>query len=203
VRRYLRLGNRGVVGWSVPLAAIAIVVGAAAAFGALGDSYTPPTAPVPGKGLSTFLAMKGQKTGIFNGGTTQKGREGQIQVIALDFGLKSPHDPVSGLPTGKTVCEAVNFRKPTDQSTPLLLNAISTNENITSAVFNEFRTTTQGSEQQFFTVELTNSSLAAVHAVTATTTGAYDDVTLIPQRVKVTWKPGGVIATYDCTSRPT
>jgi type VI secretion system secreted protein Hcp len=191
------------LGWSVPLAAIAIVVGAAAAFGALGESYTPPPAPVPGKGLATFLAMKGQKTGSFIGGATQKGREGQIQVIALDFGLKSPRDPASGLPTGKTICEGVNFRKPTDQSTPLLLNALSTNENITSAVFNEFRPSTQGSEQQFFTVELTNSSLAVLHAVTATTTGAYDDVTLIPQQVKVTWKPGGIVATYDCTSRPT
>jgi type VI secretion system secreted protein Hcp len=184
------------------LAAVAIVVGSAAAFGALGESYTPPPAPVPGKGLPSYLAMKGQKTGNFTGGSTQKGREGQIQVLALDFGLKSPRDPASGLPTGRTICDAVNFRKPIDQSTPLLLNAISTNENITTAVFNEFRTTPQGAEQQFFTVELTNASIASVHAVTATTTGAYEDVTMIPQTVKVTWKTGGIVTTYDCASRP-
>ncbi len=112
-------------------------------------------------GLYIYLTLKGQKQGTINGGVTQKGRENSIGVQYLQSKITSPRDPASGLPTGKRQHEPMVFRKNVDRSTPLLLNAFVTNENISEAHFKFWRTTIQGTEEQYFTIDLVNASLAS------------------------------------------
>jgi type VI secretion system Hcp family effector len=185
---------------AVPLAATSIVVGASAAFGALSDNFTNPTAPVPGHGAFAYLTMKGATTGTFTGGVTVSGHAGEIEVLALDFGLTTPVDAATGQSSGPTACDGVSFRKPTDRSTPLLVSAETSGEAITSAVFDEVGSGgAAGIAQNVFTVTLTNATITSVHHVDATTTGAYEDVTLTaPETVTVTWNQGGITSTFNC-----
>lgn len=182
---------------TVSLAAIAFVVGASAAFGALNNNFTKPGAPVPGHGPVAFLTMRGATSGAFIGGVTEPHHQGAIAVLALDFGLSHPTQPSTGLALGHSVCTGVNFRKPTDRTTPRLFAAAATNEVITRAVFDEVGPAPGGNANSL-TIELTNATVTSAHHVDATTSGRYEDVTLAPQRITFTWEPGAVTAEHDC-----
>lgn len=173
--------------WVLLLCAVALVVGASAAFGALSDTFSKPPPPLPAHRAVAQLMMTGQSTGNFAG----SGPSRTIDVVALDFELMRQNDSHTGLPTLPPVCGRVNFRKPTDQSTPLLFLAADRGENITRAIFRE-----NGLE-----IMLTNAVIASVHHVAAGTTGQYEDVALAPERITTTWTATGITTTQDC-SRP-
>lgn len=48
------------------------------------------------------------------------------------------------------------------------------------------------------TVDLTDVDFSSIHHGDATTTSAYEDVTLVPQSVTVTWSAGGITSSYNC-----
>ncbi|MFL5823304.1 MAG: type VI secretion system tube protein TssD [Solirubrobacteraceae bacterium] len=187
--------------WAGPLAAVAIVAGAATGIAQLSDNFTNPAAPVPGHGMLTYLTMTGSHTGQFTGGVTQKGHEGTIAVLGLDTGVTVALGAGSGgAGSGRPVCDGVNFRKPTDRATPLIFAAAAVGETIIGATFNEYHTTPSGQDQLAFQIKLTNSHIASVHHVAATTTGAYDDIKLVPEAVKYTWKPTNTVTQWNCNA---
>jgi type VI secretion system secreted protein Hcp len=184
--------------WIGPLVAVALTAGAATGLAQLSDNFTNPAAPVPGKGLVTYLSMTGT-TGKFTGGVTQGSHAGDISVLALDFGLATPIDPSTGQPTGRAACNGIDFRKPTDRATPLLFSAAAAGQNITSATFDEYQGGAQGIQTLALEIKVTNAIITSVHHVDGTTTGAYDDVTLKPGQVTMTWKPGNIKAQFSCS----
>jgi type VI protein secretion system component Hcp len=172
--------------WILPLAALAIVVGASVASGALRDNFTKPVTPLPGHGAVAHLTLTGSRQGELRGG----GANGAINVVALDFILKRAFDAHTQLPTaGRPLCRGVSFRKPTDASTPALVQAESTNEVITRAVFRE----------NGLTISLTNAVVAAVHHLAAAQSGQYEDVVLAPSRIEFEWTANGATAVHDCS----
>jgi type VI secretion system Hcp family effector len=188
----LRLGRIG------QLVAVALVAGAATAVAQLSDNFTNPPAPVPGHGTTTYLTMTGSH-GPFTGGVTAKGHAGAIAVLGLDGGITDTLSS-TGQPVGRAACDGVNFRKPTDRATPLLIAAAGDGETITTATFNEYQPAGAGTETLALQINLTDSIITSMHHVDSTTTGAYDDVTLVPAKVTYTWKPTGTVATYTCAS---
>ena len=58
-----------------------------------------------------FVTVTGARQGPFKGESTQKGREGKIPGVAFSYGVLSPRDPTSGLPTGKRQHQPVVFSK--------------------------------------------------------------------------------------------
>ena len=184
--------------FAVPLAAAAIVIGASVASGALDGNFTNREAPVPGQGTLGYLKMTGATTGTFVGDVNTRGHAGAIGVLALDLGLTRPVDE-GGRVLGRERCDAVSFRKRTDRSTPQLFHAEATNETITSAVFDQVSPGTPNAPSAtVLTVDLTNAVISSIHHVDATTTGAYEDVTLIPQKMTVTWTAGGIASSVEC-----
>ena len=174
--------------WVGPLVAVAIVAGAATAFGDLSGDFSSPPAPVPGHGYDTFLQMTGAQTGKFTGGVTLKSFAGAIDVLALDMPSTT---------TGTTPCAGIQFRKVTDGSTPQIFSAAQRNEQITKAVFSEIRPNPKG---DLVTVRITAlyGYISSVRHVDSTTTGAYDDVTLAPQNVTIQYLPAHTTTTYAC-----
>ena len=79
--------------------------------------------------------------------------------------------------------------KPIDKSSPLLLNAIYTNENLTSVLIGLLR---QGSAGPVATVKLTNASVAddVQHGNSETISFTY-------QKIEWTWVDGGITAEDD------
>ena len=72
-----------------------------------------------------YLTVHGKKQGDIKGGATEKGREGSIPLISVAYGVETPRDPASGLPTGKRVHTPITVVKVIDQATPRLCRRLS------------------------------------------------------------------------------
>jgi len=189
-----------------------------AALTVAGVANAQPAAAIEGQnlrlkgGLYIYLTLTGQKQGTISGSVTQKGRENSIAVQYLQQKIVSPRDPASGLPTGKRQHEPLVFRKSVDKSTPKLINALVSNENLTSAHFKFWRVGVTGTETQYFTIDLVNASLASENlyhpdsmdtSAPAAGSGAsgggseLEEWSLSYQKITWTWVDGGITAEDD------
>jgi len=165
-----------------------------------GLALAPPALPAQ----SAFLKVVGQRQGQIQGSVTQKGREGQIAVIATAHEIVSPRDPASGLPTGKRQHKPFVITKELDKSTPLLYQALITNENLTTVEILFWRPSpVTGAEVQHFKVKLTNASIASIRTVHPDVRKEpapykeYDQIELVYEKIEWTWVDGGIIAEDD------
>ena len=142
--------------------------------------------------LNAYLKLKGQKSGEIKGSVTQKGREGKIMVIAVSHSIISPRDAASGLPTGKRMHKPFVITKELDKSSPLLMNVLVNNENVTDA------------EKQHYTVKLTNANIASIDFRMANNKhpelmkfAEYEEIAFTYQKIEWTWTDGGITAEDD------
>jgi type VI secretion system secreted protein Hcp len=160
--------------------------------------------------LNAYLKMKGQKTGDIKGGVTQKGREDKIMVIAVSHEIISPRDAASGLPTGKRMHKPLVITKELDKSSPLLLNMLVTNENVSAWELQFWAPQKQaagsgtGAEVQNYTIKLTNANIASISFRMANNKhpdlmkfAEYEEVAFTYQKITWTWKEGGIMAQDD------
>jgi type VI secretion system secreted protein Hcp len=115
--------------------------------------------------MMAYMTVKGQKSGQIKGSITQKGREDSIGIIAFDqatqvvLGAKGVG--------GALKVGAITVTKELDKSSPILRNAMDTQENLTE-VYIRFWTpqikagTGVGSEVQHYTVRLTNAKILSI-----------------------------------------
>ena len=129
------------------------------------------------------MKITGQKTGVFKGDSVQKGHEDQILVSSFLFELTSPRDAATGLPTGKRSFHPVTITKQVNQSSPQILSAASTNENLKSVVINFWQTTRTGTEVNYYRVTLTNASISDVRQFSAGATVS-EDVSFTFQKIE-------------------
>src|SRR6185369_5441573 len=111
--------------------------------------------------LNAYLKLKAQKQGEIKGSVTQKGREGKILVIAAEHEVEVPHDD-AGHATGKRVHKPFVITKELDKSSPLLYQALVSNETIVEWELQFWApalagATAVGAEVQRYTVKLTNA----------------------------------------------
>lgn len=114
--------------------------------------------------LNAYMKLTGETQGEIKGSVTQAGREDSIQVIGFEHEVTSPRDAASGLPTGKRQHGPLTITKEIDKSTPLLMNVMVNNENITSWELRFWQPSKTGKEVQFYTVELINASISNIRA---------------------------------------
>lgn len=150
---------------------------------------------------SAFLKIKGQKTGDFKGGVTQKGREGWIQVLAATDELVAPRDASSGLATGKRQHKPFTVTVEADRALPLVFKAIASNENLPEVDIAFSRPNNAGMDTPFYTVKLTNASISSVKFVQPNTADAAQrslpqqvEIAFTYQRIDWTWNEGGIAA---------
>ena len=123
----------------------------------------------------------------------------------------SPRDAASGQPTGKRMHKQYSLIHEVDIATPLLFNALVNNENITtwqlkyyaSQIGND-RTTATALEQNYFTVDLVNASIASIDFRMANNKHPdlmkfreYLEVSYVYQKITWTWVKGGITASDD------
>jgi len=161
--------------------------------------------------LNSYLTLTGQKQGKIKGSVTQKGRVDMIEVMGAFHTIVSPRDAASGLPTGKRMHKHYGILQEVDIATPLLFNALVNNENITtwkldyySSQIGNDRTTATALEQNFFSVELVNASIASIDFRMANNKHPdlmkfkeYLEVAYVYQKITWTWIKGGVTASDD------
>ena len=112
--------------------------------------------------LNAYMRVTGETQGEIRGSVTQAGREDSIMVLAVDHEVVSPRDEASGLPTGKRQHKPLTITKEIDKTTPLLMNALVNNENITDMEIRFWAPSNTGQEFQYYTIELLNASIAGI-----------------------------------------
>ena len=160
--------------------------------------------------LNAYLKLKGQKQGEIKGSVTQKGRVGKIMVIAAEHEVLSPRDPASGLPTGKRMHRPFTITKELDKSSPLLYQALVSNENITEWELQFWAPSTgagTGTEVQRYTVKLTNANVADIRFHMPNNKNPdlmkyseYEEVSFTYQKIEWTWVDGDISAQDDWTT---
>jgi len=113
--------------------------------------------------LNAYMRLTGETQGEIIGPVTLRGREDSIQVIAVNHNVNSPRDAASGLPSGKRQHKPLTITKEIDMASPLLMNILVNNENITNLVIRFWTPSLTGKEIQFYTVELKDASIADIH----------------------------------------
>jgi type VI secretion system secreted protein Hcp len=162
--------------------------------------------------LSAYLILKGQKQGAINGGVTQKGRENTIEVHSFTNEITSPRDQTTGLPTGKRMHEPIVILKALDKSTPLLWQALVSNENLTQFVLQVYAPQIPGgagvggvgAETMIYTISLTNATISSMRQymsdneiATNTSLPVREEISFTYQKITWTWTQGGITATDD------
>lgn len=155
--------------------------------------------------MNAYLTLKGQKQGTINGSVTLKGRENSIAVHAFSHDVTSPRDPASGLLTGKRMHRPFAIVKDVDKSSPLLWNALATNENLPSwSLQCCVALPGAGLEKQVYTISLTNASIASIHEAmldnqdpAKQNLALREEITFTYQKITWTWVDGGITAQDD------
>ncbi len=136
-------------------------------------------APADPDAVAGTLTVTGARQGAFS--TTP------ITLLGLSHEIVSPRDPASGLPTGKRQHKPLIITKQLDKSSPLFLNALVTNENLTAVTISLTR-----DGQPVATIKLTNASIADY-----TDHGDTEHWSFTYQKIEWTWLDGGITAEDD------
>jgi len=154
--------------------------------------------------LNAYLRLSGETQGEIKGSVTQAGREDSIMVIGTSHEVVSPRDAASGLPTGKRQHKPYVITKEVDKSTPLLFTMLVNNENITNWKIEFWQPSKSGKEQQHYTVELINSSIAGVRQEMLNNKypenmqhKEREHISFCYQKIIWTWVDGGITAEDD------
>jgi type VI secretion system secreted protein Hcp len=126
------------------------------------------------------VAVTGQKQGSFG--------NSPMVLIGMSHEIVSPRDAASGQATGKRQHKPFTIVKEWDKATPLLLNALTTNENLTSVLIG----LSKPNGQQFATIKLTNAHLTDYQA-----NGLTEHWSFVYQKITWTYVDGGITAEDD------
>jgi len=110
-------------------------------------------------GLNGYMKLTGETQGNIRGSVTKAGFEDSIKVIAVNHGVGSPVDAVSGLPTGKRQHEPLTITKEIDRSTPLLMNLLTNSENIQDLEVLFCVSSRDGMIVPYYKIELVNARI--------------------------------------------
>lgn len=110
---------------------------------------------------NAYLRVQGEVQGQVEGSGTGE-HEGAIEVYGWTHEITSPRDAASGLPTGRRQHRPITIIKELDRASPLLMSMLVQSENITEWKLDIFRPDATGALSLYYTIELTNASVAGV-----------------------------------------
>ena len=143
----------------------------------------------PYQRLVGYLTVKGQKSGNVQGGSQAKGHEGSIEVLGFDYGVSSPRDAATGQASGKRIHKPLIITKELDKSSPILFQALVTNEVLPEVNFQFTRAGSDGKEIQYYTIKLTNATISEIHQSDQGKNGARPYVTVSARRCRFAHDP--------------
>jgi type VI secretion system secreted protein Hcp len=156
--------------------------------------------------LPAYMTATGEVQGNIQGGVTQAGREGSMEITEYGHGISTPVDNASGLPSGAQQHRPIRVTKPIDRATPILMSVMSHNETLTSVTFRFWKPNLSGEEQQYFTVELINAHIVNINHSnqnklptdwSTLPVPALETLTLTYQKIVWTWEEFGITAEDD------
>jgi type VI secretion system secreted protein Hcp len=162
--------------------------------------------------LNAYLRLVGEKSGEIRGSVTQKGRENKILVIAASHDIVTPRDAASGLATGKRVHKPLVITKELDRASAPLHRVQASNENLPEFELQFWTAQLKGgagggAEVQYFTITLTNASIAEINTQMPNNKHPdlakleiFEEVAFTYQKIEWTWTDGSITASDDWES---
>lgn len=141
-----------------------------------------------------YVTIKGKTQGAFKGESKRTAHAEKISGLSYSHSIKSPRDIATGQASGKRQHGPITITKEWGPSTPQLFQALTTNEQLDSVLFEFFRTTPEGVEEVYHKITLTNATVSQIEyttgsgesAGTAKTTADYDTHEL--ERISFTYE---------------
>ena len=121
-----------------------------------------------------FMKIEGSTQGLITAGAFTlesvgnvfvEGHEDEFIVQAFNHEVTIPRDPQSGQPTGQRVHQPMTITKVFDKSSPLLYQALTTGENLTTCELSWYRTSPTGSQEKYFTMKLEDAIIVNIRAM--------------------------------------
>lgn len=117
-----------------------------------------------------YMTIKGSRQGLISAGAMtddsignlwQLGHEDQILVQGLEHGVRVP----KGGTAGKRMHSPLVITKAIDKSSPLIFNALCTGESLDICRLDYYRTSSHGTQENYYTVELEDAVIVAIDEV--------------------------------------
>jgi type VI secretion system secreted protein Hcp len=152
-----------------------------------------------------YVTIQGQKQGHFPGDATAKQHLGKIRASGFGAGVTSPRDVGTGQASGKRQHKPITITKALGVSSPQILNALVTNENLLSVVIEFVRPTKGGGTEVYYTVKLSNAFITEISQNAAPNDASKADgdvvvsesLAFVFQKIEVTSKDGNANAADD------
>lgn len=159
--------------------------------------------------IPAYLWLKDDGGADIKGSVDVQGREGSIEVVALDHDVYIPTDNNTGKLTGTRTHKPFTFTKEIDASSPYLYKAVTTGQTLKTAEFKFYRINDAGQEVEYFNTTLDNVKLVRVaplmHDIkdpvkrSITTWNALSSAT---RKITWTYKDGNIIHSDSWNERP-
>jgi type VI secretion system secreted protein Hcp len=161
-----------------------------------------------------YLTIEGTKQGPFKGESVREAHKDKIAAMSYRHEIQSPRDVATGQASGKRQHGPITVTKEWGAATPMIFQALVTNEVLTSVLFEFIHTTADGTEEVYHTIKLVDATVCKVVQMTgggggatessAKTTQAYDtheveEVSFTYKRIEVENILGQTSASDDWT----
>lgn len=117
------------------------------------------------QGSTQGLISSGASTEASIGNRYQAGHEDEIMAQEISHIVTVPTDPQSGQPSGQRVHKPFVFTSSLNKAVPLLYNALTSGERLTSVEINWYRTSTSGGREHYFTTKLEDAIISDISLV--------------------------------------
>lgn len=112
--------------------------------------------------LSLQLKTQGKIKGSSTKNTGSLDTSAGIECHSFEFGVTSPRDAASGLPSGKRTHKPIVITREVDSASPLLWQALCTNEGFQLATLSFVKPSTGGKETVYQRITLTNGTISKI-----------------------------------------
>jgi type VI secretion system secreted protein Hcp len=133
-----------------------------------------PSSAPPSAAAGAFIQIEGAKQGQFKGEVTRKGNTQWIPIVVIALDVESPRDAGSGLPTGRRMYKPITITKEWGAASPQFQRSLAEHESLKQVVIEFVRTGSQGKEQVYRTVTLTNAFVTRIQKRAASLAGRSD-----------------------------
>ncbi|NKJ48395.1 Hcp family T6SS protein CtsH1 [Burkholderia sp. SG-MS1] len=113
--------------------------------------------------IPAYMWIKDDGGADIKGSVTVQGRQGSVEVVALDHGVSIPTDSNTGKLTGTRLHLPIRFTKETDSSTPYLYKAVTSGQTLKSIEIKWYKIDDAGKEKEYFNTKLDNVKVVAVN----------------------------------------
>ncbi len=149
--------------------------------------------------LNAYLTLSSSSAGPIPGSSTASGREGTIEVIAFNHILTAAMEQSTCLPSGANTHLPIKITKEIDKATPLLMQAMENNDDMTGTIKFYRPSRTGGTDEHYYTIEFTLGKIAGIHKEMPNTFDPdkiswpmIEHVSFTYQTIGETWEPDSI-----------